>query len=123
MKVVDLKKASVSQLVQLFTDITLKQYNAQLYDEIALYNKLFDEMCSVSDELKSRPDDQRAALVPLFSHPNPQARLMAAEMTLAVVPQAARRALQELWDQQEFPQAAYALGTLRALDRGERKPT
>lgn len=48
---------------------------------------------------------------------------MAAELTLAVTPAAARQTLQELWDRKEFPQAAYAMGTLRALERGDRKPT
>jgi len=36
---------------------------------------------------------------------------------------AARQILQELWDRKEFPQAADAMGTLRALERGDRKPT
>jgi hypothetical protein len=62
-------------------------------------------------------------LVPLFAHTNPQVRLMAAEPTLAVAPAAARQALQEIWDRKEFPQAAYAMETLRALERGDRKPT
>jgi hypothetical protein len=80
-------------------------------------------MLAVESELKTRKGDQRSALVPLFVHPNPQVRLMAAEVTLAVAPAAARQTLQELWDRKEFPQAAYAMGTLRALERGDRKPT
>jgi len=47
---------------------------------------------------------------------------MAAQSTLAL-PVAARHVLQELWDRKEFPQAADAMGTLRALERGDRKPT
>ncbi len=31
--------------------------------------------------------------------------------------------LAHLWDKNEFPQAAFAMGTLRALERGDRKPT
>jgi hypothetical protein len=61
--------------------------------------------------------------MPLFAHPNPQVRLMAAQSTLAVAPTAARQVLQELWGRKEFPQAADAMGTLRALERGDRKPT
>jgi hypothetical protein len=58
-----------------------------------------------------------------FAHPNPQVRLMAAQSTLAVAPAGARQVLQELWDRKEFPQAADAMGTLRKLERGDRKPT
>ena len=114
---------TVSQLVERFTEDALKQFKAELYDETARYNQLTREMIEIEQQLKNRPGDQRSALVPLFAHPNPQVRLMAAEMTLAVAPAAARQTLQELWDRKEFPQAAYAMGTLRALERGDRKPT
>jgi hypothetical protein len=49
--------------------------------------------------------------------------LKAVAWTLFVVPAAARQTLQEIWDRKEFPQAAYAMETLRALERGDRKPT
>jgi Domain of unknown function (DUF2019) len=62
-------------------------------------------------------------LVTLFEHPNPQVRLMAAEATLALAPIAARQTLQQIWDRRQFPQAAHAMGMLRALERGARKPT
>jgi len=114
---------SVPQLVEQFTQDALKQFTAELYDEHTKYNRLSRDMVAISEELKARSGDQRAALVVLFAHPNPQVRLMAAEVTLAVAPVAARQTLQELWDQKEFPQAAYAMQTLRALERGDRKPT
>ena len=114
---------TVSQLVERFTDAALKQFRAELYDETNRYNRLFDDILAIGQELKDRAGDQRVALVPLFSHSNPQVRLMAAEMALAVAPVAARQTLQELWDRKVFPQAANAIGTLRALERGDRSPT
>jgi len=123
MKDTPLKSMSVAQLVALFTEVTLEQFDAELHDETAKYNKHYRQMEAIEQELKSRPGDQRNALVPLFQHSNPQVRLMAAEFTLAVAPAAARQTLQEIWDRKEFPQAAYAMGTLRALERGDRKPT
>lgn len=123
MKDAALKDISVEQLVERFIKVTLGQFQAELYDENAKYNRLFREMVAIGQELKSRPGDQRRALIPLFAHPNPQVRLMAAELTLAVAPAAARQTLQDIWDRKEFPQAAYAMGTLRALERGDRKPT
>lgn len=122
MKEAALKGMTVTQLVDRFTEITLAQFQAELYDENAKYNRLYQEMVAVEQELKSRPEDQRIALTSLFEHANPQVRLMAAESSLAVAPAASRQVLQEIWDRKEFPQAAYAMGTLMALDSGERKP-
>jgi hypothetical protein len=113
----------VVELVDQFTEITLRQYDAALFGNITKYNSLVDQMLAVADELKSRPGDQRSALVPLLVHPNRQVRLMAAEFTLTLAPVASRQALQELSDAKVYPQSAYAMGTLRALERGDRKPS
>lgn len=123
MRGIDLQAATTSQLVERFLELALAQFEAEVYGKIATYNRLYDKMVMLRAELKGRPGDQRHALVPLLEHENPQVRLMAAETVLALAPIAARKTLQTLWDQQEFPQAAYAMGTLRALDSGERKPT
>ncbi len=118
-----LKDMPVVELVDQFTEITLRQYDAALFGNITKYNSLVDQMLAVADELKSRPGDQRSALVPLLVHPNRQVRLMAAEFTLTLAPVASRQTLQELSDAKVYPQSAYAMGTLRALERGDRKPS
>ena len=118
-----LKDMPVVELVDQFTEITLRQYDAALFGNITKYNSMIDQMLAVADELKSRSGDQRSALVPLLVHPNRQVRLMAAEFTLALAPVASRQTLQELSDAKVYPQSAYAMGTLRALQRGDRKPT
>jgi hypothetical protein len=118
-----LKKMPVVELVDRFTDITLRQYQAALFGEVAKYNSLVGQMLAITAELKSRPGDQRSALVPLLVHPNRQVRLMAAQFTLALAPVASRQTLQELSDAKVDPQSAYAMGTLRARERGDRKPT
>lgn len=123
MRKIRLTKLTVEQLVEKFVEVTLGQFQAELYDEIAKYNRLYRDMEAIEKELKGRPGDQRRALVPLLEHPNPQVRLMAADCNLAIHPSLARQTLQEIWDRKEFPQAAYAMATLRALDRGDRKPT
>jgi hypothetical protein len=123
MKGADLRQMTVPQLVERFTDLCLGQFQAELRSDLAKENRLIRQSIAVADELKSRNRDQRSALVPLLAHPNPQVRLMAAEFTLAIAPAAARQTLKELWERKQFPQAAYAMGTLRALDRGDRKPT
>jgi|SRR6185437_10145202 len=121
MKSIDLGKMTVLQLVERFTSLALGQSKAELYGETEKYNRLYDEIVAIKQELKSRAGDQRSALVPLFTHPNPQVRLMAAQWALAVAPVAARQALQDLSDRNIYPQAAYARQSLMALDRGDSK--
>lgn len=121
MKRANLAEMTISQLVDRFTALALEQYKAELYDEIAKYNRLYDDIIAIKEELRARGGDQRGALVPLFGHPNPQVRLKAALYALAVAPAAARQVLQDISDRNEYPQAAYARQTLMALDRGDSK--
>lgn len=80
-------------------------------------------MFDVCEELKARAGDQRSALVSLYSHPNLQVRLMAAKLTLAVAPAAAKQLLQEIADSKEYPQAGDAGMSLWALKQGIFRPT
>ena len=50
--------------------MVLAQDNALFDDKIAKYNCLFDRMEQVKEELKSRADDERRALLPLLEHSN-----------------------------------------------------
>jgi ribosomal protein L29 len=118
-----LQDLSVDQLLERFTAIALEQDQAVLMDEIARFNKLFDQMDAVKKELRSRSGDQRRALLALYDHPNIQVRLKAAVGTLAVEPESARKLLQSIADSREYPQAADAGMTLGELDRGIFKPT
>jgi hypothetical protein len=86
------------------------------------YNRAFDAMIAVSEELRSRPGDQRRALVALYDHPNEQVRLKAAIHALALFPEEASGILQELIDDRIQPQAMDAKGILRALREGTYVP-
>jgi hypothetical protein len=121
MKGPTLKNLDVAELVERFTSIALAQYTAELYGDISKYNRLYDELVEVREELKARVGDQRRALIPLYLHSNPQVRLKAALYSLAVAPAAARQVLQDISDRNEYPQAAYARQSLMALDRGDSK--
>ena len=123
MKRLKLQDLSVDQLLERFTAIALEQDQALLMDEIARFNKLFDQMDAVKKELRSRSGDQRRALLALYDHPNIQVRLKAAVGTLAVEPESARKLLQTIAESREYPQAADAGMTLGELDRGIFKPT
>lgn len=123
MKPVDLKSMSVAALVRRFTDLCLRQYEAELRSEHAKENRLIKDMFAVADELKVRPGDQRTALLPLYDHPNAQVRLMAATETLAVAPQEARRMLEVIRATEPPPQGPDAGMCLWTLDQGIFKPT
>src|SRR3954453_13329687 len=105
MKEANLKNMTVAELVQLFTNIGLKQFQAELRSEQKKLNSAMFEMFDVVEELKKRPGDQRSELLTLYNHPNLQVRLMAARLTLAVAPEASRKMLQKIADSKEYPQA------------------
>jgi Domain of unknown function (DUF2019) len=119
----NLKDVSVGELVSRFAEICIAQDTALLHDELEKFTRLFREMRSISEELKSRPGDQRQALLILFEHPNIQVRLKAAKATLAVAPAAARHALEEIKASQWQPQAGEAGMSLWNLEQGIFKPT
>jgi hypothetical protein len=114
----NLSDLTVAELVSRFAAIGIEQDKALLWGEIAKFNRLFDQMAAIRDELKARPEDQRSALLALFEHPNMQVRLQAAKVTLAVAPDAARTMLERIkgWGRQ--PQAGNAGMCLWNLDRG-----
>ena len=113
-----LKDLTVVQLVERFAAMGVEQDKALLYDEYAKFNRIFEQMEAVKAELKSRPGDQRCALLALFDHSNMQVRLKAAKATLAVAPDAAREMLQRIQQWGRQPQAGDAGMCLWNLDRG-----
>ena len=101
----------------------LAQDKAMRIDDSATYNRLFRQMEVVEKELKAHKGDQRQALLSLLDLPNAQVRLTSAIATLALAPEAARRALQIISDREEYPQAADARGMIRAVDEGSFVPS
>lgn len=123
MKIDAIATLSVGDLVEQFVALAIQQDEALLMDEIASVKRLYWAILDIENELKRRPGDMRLALQALFDHPNAQVRLAAGSASLAVAPAAARQVLQDLIDGRWFPQAATAGGLLRAIDRGDFKPS
>jgi Domain of unknown function (DUF2019) len=123
MKRAQLGDMTIANLVERFAQIGVAQDQALLGGEIAKFNRLFDQMSDVSNELKSRKGDQRRALMVLYNYPNIQVRLKAAKHTLAVAPVEARKQLEAIADTHWMPQAGDAGMSLSFLDRGTFKPT
>ena len=117
------QEMTIHQLVQRFTEIALEQDQALLRNEHRRFNRLFDDMEIVEEELKAREGDQRSALLPLYHHDNAQVRLKAVKATLAVAPEAARHMLKVIAESRQYPQAGEAGMSLVNLDRGIFKPT
>jgi hypothetical protein len=113
-----LGKLTIEELVEGFVVIALEQDKALRHGQHAKYNRLFDQMETIKQELQERTGDQRQALVALHSHPNAQVRLKSAIATLALAPEAAQRTLQAISERNEYPQAVYARDMISALDKG-----
>lgn len=112
----NVKTMTVKELVERFIAIAVGQDKAIFDEDNGKFNRLYDQMEKVRSELKSRPGDQRSALLPLYDHPNIQVRLKAASTTMDVAPEAARQVFQKIYDSRRYPQAADALAALWRLD-------
>ena len=113
----------MDELVGRFISLCVEQDYELEGGNIPRVNALFDDIEAVKHELKARPGDQRRALISLYQHENMQVRLKAANATLAIAPEAARKALEEIKASGWLPQSADASGSLWALDEGIFKPT
>ena len=118
----DLAGWTTPQLVEQFRMLAIAKGEANVGRQTARFTRLYWKLEAIEKELRSREDDQRRALVPLYDHPNPQVRLDAAMATLVVFPDEARAALQMIIDRNEFPQAGDAGFTLLYLSDGRFTP-
>lgn len=76
---------SVNDLVARFEELAIAPCE-QIDVSVLAYNRLYDRLASVQQELKSRDGDAKQALVRLHCHRNLQVRITAANATLAVAP-------------------------------------
>jgi hypothetical protein len=122
MKRNDLEDQTANQLVERFTTIGMDQDKALLRREHGKFNRLFDELTEIVEELKRRDGDQRRELLRLYEHPNLQVSLNAVKATLAVAPEHARRTLEAIAGSRKYPQAGDAGMTIDCLEWGIFKP-
>ena len=113
-----LKSMTTDQLIDRFAEIGVAQDQALLYDEIGKFNRLFDQMHAVDDELRARGPEARRALLRLFDHQNMQVRLQAAKWSSGIAPETARPVIELISESNWFPQAGDAGMTLQYLDEG-----
>jgi hypothetical protein len=104
--------------VERFVAIAIDQDKAIFDDDNTEFNKLYDQMQSVKDELRARPGDQRNPLRALLDHPTMQVRLKAAITMLALAPDISKEVLRQIADSNRLPQAADAGLILNGLRDG-----
>ena len=119
----DLKSATVDQLVARFVEIAVAHGQALFGGDVSEANRLYDPLQAVVSALKSRDGDQRRALVPLFQHPDFHVRVKAAKATFALEPQAARAVLEAVAAAKVPVDSGEAGMCLWNLDRGVYKPS
>ncbi|HEY1983326.1 MAG TPA: DUF2019 domain-containing protein [Xanthobacteraceae bacterium] len=118
MKSLNIAAMTTSKLVERFATIGVEQDRALRADDLGRYKRLCMQMRAVDEELKGRPGDQRRSLLALYDNPNFQVRLMAAKLTLAIAPEAARQMLEHIRERRHQPQSGDAGMCLRNLERG-----
>ncbi len=111
-----------SELVERFAELGIAQDGALFHEKYGKFNRLFDKMKAIGEELRLRGRDARLLLQTLYNHPNLQVRLQAAKWTLGVAPVEARRIIQQIYDLKLYPQAGDAGMCLSNLDDGTFKP-
>lgn len=122
MRRVRLNEMTTDELIERFAEIGVAQDKAELMGERSKFNQLYRQMNLTEKELRTRGHAARLALLTLYDHPNMQVRLNAAKRTLAVAPDAARRAIEAISRSGCYPQAGDAGMSLINLDRGVFKP-
>ncbi len=118
----ELDSLTEKELVERFTDLSLRQYDVLEIDDTRTYTKLSHRLRAVAGVLRKRGRDARRALLPLLDHKNAQARLNAVHQLLAIEPLRARATLEALAKIAPGPQRLPAGMALMRLDSGEYKP-
>jgi hypothetical protein len=117
MKRSSLSDLSIESLVEQYAEIDVAQYKALDADDTPKYKRLFRKLMDIEGELKSRPGDQRTAVMALYGYPNMQVRLNAAKATLAVAPEAARQVVETIAASTRAPQCYDARMCLWKIDQ------
>jgi cytochrome c oxidase assembly protein Cox11 len=114
----DLAKLTVADLVRRYANLGVEDDKACMQFDAEWSTRVRRRMWAIEDELKSRPGDQRRALLALYDHPNMGLRLMAAKATLAVAPQQARKMIEWIASLNWPAHSGDAGMCLWALDKG-----
>ncbi len=124
---------SDEELAKAFVEISVSEADAIGLGKVRTMRKLFDQLRALKETLRARGPEARRVLVPFLSYSPPsasifadqaaQVRLNAARELLAVVPEQARAALEDLAANGPSAQSGRAGMCLQFLEDGVFKPT
>lgn len=118
----DLRTASVDELIARFLALGIEQDEMEMAGYGARRNRAIRERFAVVAELKSRDGDARRLLVRFYEHQNIQVQCNAASATLALFPKEARRKLEQISNWKFGVTSLEAGMRLRAIDTGRYVP-
>lgn len=122
MKSTPLQELTTGQLVQEFAQLAQQMGTAVLDSETGLFNRMFPKMQAIDRELRSRGREARMALSPLLEDKDRFVRYYAAKYLLGLVPDRARRVIEEIAKFKFDALCGDAGMCLYALDKGIFKP-
>ena len=122
MKLIYLKGLTTEQLIEEFACLARRMGSAVLDSETRLFNRLFSKMQAIDRELRSRGREARIMLVPLLEDEDRFVRYYAAKYLLGLVPDRARRVIEEIAKFKYDALCGDAGMCLYALDAGIFKP-
>ena len=122
MKSAALPELTIDQLIQDFAQLAQQMGTAVLDSETGRFNRMFPRMEAIDRELRSRGREARMALSPLLDDKNRFVRYYAAKYLLGLVPDSARRVIEEIARFKFDALCGDAGMCLYALDKGIFKP-
>lgn len=87
---------SIDELLRIYEKSCLIRYETDITDDIELYNREYQTLVDIKNELQSRGTSARRELLRLFRNSNKQVRLMAAKQVYPVAREEAIKCLQDL---------------------------
>ena len=96
MKVGPLQEQTIDQLIEEFAQLARNMGAAVLDSETGKFNRMFPKMQAIDCELRLRGRDARLALSPLLDHNDRFVRYYAAKYLLGLIPDRARRVIEEI---------------------------
>jgi hypothetical protein len=118
MKSLRFQELTTDELVQEFARLARHMGAAMLDSETGRFNRMFPGMQAIDRELRSRGRDARMALFPLLEDQDRFVRYYAAKYLLGLVPDLARRVIEDIAEVKYDALSGDAGMCLYALDQG-----
>ncbi len=120
---VQIPKMTTRELVERFAGLAIDRHDAMQETDVDHANQIHEEQTRICDELKSRGNDERTALLPLLDYPHVAVQCDAAGRCLGFAPDKAIPVLEALVHCGHWNEAGGASFMLELYRKGKWKPT